>query len=530
LSKQDNVPHAFLFTGSKGLGKTSAARIIAKVVNCEKKSKVKSPAFAKASAGGQKSKIPSIEPCNECEQCKSITNGTNMDILEIDAASNRGIDEIRDLREKIRLSPISAKKKVYIIDEVHMLTTEAFNALLKTLEEPPAHAMFVLCTTEPHKVPATILSRCFHIQFKLATEDEIVRSLKRIVEGEKLQADTDALYMIARMAEGGFRDSAKILEELSLFARGQKITTELVDGAYKVLSIKNQVLAIFDALVKKDMKAGLLIIDGLIKQGIDIKFFLQQMMEFLHEKLLEQAGIKKNFQFSIFSFQFKKEEIKLLFELFSRAYVEMKTAVLPQLPLELAIIEYAMRDVQGDSDKTELNEGNLSFTKDSNFAKASTYVKASSFAKATADKSADKPEGKDNKVTVAKLRKQAGTITKIKALYGSPKANISENDTKKTAEPAIGLMHAPTNGEVTPEWIEAFWRSIISEMKQFNHTIAGVLRGCSIRSYDGKQLVIEAAYKFHKERLDTPKVREALRNTCKVLTGKDVKIEVELRK
>src|SRR5579884_4048056 len=162
LQKPQSIPHAFLFTGPKGLGKTSTARIVAKVVNCT------------ARHGPQPASR--IEPCNECSQCTSITNGTNLDVFEIDAASNRGIDEIRDLKEKIRLSPVAAKKKVYIIDEVHMLTTEAFNALLKTLEEPPSHAMFILCTTEQHKVPATILSRCFHIGFSKATPDELVRS------------------------------------------------------------------------------------------------------------------------------------------------------------------------------------------------------------------------------------------------------------------------------------------------------------------------------------------------------------------
>src|SRR6266480_4765989 len=181
---QKNIPHAFLFTGPKGLGKTSTARIIAKVVNCEKRKK------------------GLIEPCNECDQCVAITSGTNVDILEIDAASNRGIDEIRELKEKIRLAPVSAQKKVYIIDEVHMLTTEAFNALLKTLEEPPEHAMFILCTTEQAKVPETIVSRCFHIAFKKATDEELVRSFKRIVSGEKLKADDEALMAIARMADG----------------------------------------------------------------------------------------------------------------------------------------------------------------------------------------------------------------------------------------------------------------------------------------------------------------------------------------
>ena len=509
LSKQDSAPHAFLFTGPKGLGKTSAARIIAKAVNCEKKSKVES---GKLKNKGKE--LDSIEPCNECEQCKSITNGTNMDILEIDAASNRGIDEIRDLREKIRLSPLSAQKKVYIIDEVHMLTTEAFNALLKTLEEPPAHAMFVLCTTEPHKVPATILSRCFHIQFKLATGDEIVRSLKRIVEGEKLQADTDVLYMIAKMAEGGFRDAAKILEELTLIAGGQKLTKELFEKSFKTSTIHIKAASLLRALKARDARSGLQVAAELVNEGVDIRFFISELLIVLHKKLLEKLGVMPGSENE--SLGFEVYEIKELYELLGKAYQDMKAAVLPQLPLELAIIEYAMKDAQGYSDTTGVKEGEAN----------PAYVKGSPLRQGY-EGQAD--EAKDDEVTVAKLRKQAGTITKIKALYGSPKADDSEA-VKKTAEVTVGLLHVNANGEVTPEWIAAFWRSIILEMKQYNHTIAGVLRSCSIKNYDKKRLVIDAAYKFHKERLEAPKALTALKNACKTLTGNDMEIEVELRK
>ena len=201
------VPHAFLFTGPKGTGKTSSARILAKSVNCTD------------SKNG--------EPCNKCSHCKSITEGRCLDLIEIDAASNRGIDDIRELKSKINLVPSMVKVKVYIIDEVHMLTNEAFNALLKTLEEPPEQVKFVLCTTEPNKLPGTIVSRCFQVQFDKAKTEELVRSLNRVVKGEKIEIKKEDLVKIANKANGSFRDAVKVLEQLS--AKSKKISSKRVD-------------------------------------------------------------------------------------------------------------------------------------------------------------------------------------------------------------------------------------------------------------------------------------------------------------
>ena len=188
------IPHAFLFSGPKGTGKTSAARILAKVVNCEK-----------PQSWG--------EPCNNCYQCLSINKGDNLDCIEIDAASHRGIDDIRILRDGVKLVPAKAKIKIYIIDEAHMLTTEASNALLKTLEEPPKHVMFILATTNPEKLIDTIRSRCTQINFRKATSSEIIRSLKRVIKGEKLKTDENSLSIIASVSDGSFRDAIKILEQ-----------------------------------------------------------------------------------------------------------------------------------------------------------------------------------------------------------------------------------------------------------------------------------------------------------------------------
>src|SRR3990167_6431951 len=234
-----NISHAFLFTGPKGLGKTSTARIVAKAVNCERlvnQRLASSSKEKKLNADGY-TLDASVEPCNKCYQCTSITNGTNVDVLEIDGASNRGIDEIRDLREKVRLSPAGAFKKVYIIDEVHMLTTEAFNALLKTLEEPPEHVIFILCTTEPHKVPQTIASRCFHMAFKKATANELVRAFLRIAKKEKISVDKEALFKISEFSDGSFRDGVKILEEIYSEVGNKKITKETVEKMHQAVNL-----------------------------------------------------------------------------------------------------------------------------------------------------------------------------------------------------------------------------------------------------------------------------------------------------
>ncbi len=307
----DNIPHAFLFTGPKGLGKTSTARIVAKAINCTNR------------------KDGEIEPCDKCDSCVSITNGSSLDVLELDAASNRGIDEIRDLREKIRLSPLSSKKKVYIIDEVHMLTTEAFNALLKTLEEPPSHAIFILCTTEPHKVPETIASRCFNIKFIKATDDDLLNSFHRIVKGENLKAEKAALIEIAKLSDGSFRDGAKILEELS--TSSSEITEELIEKNYKTASVGKYITDLISSFEKKDAKKGLDIIEKISKENVDFKYFLEELINSLHEALLLE--VKENSP--------RAHIIKGILQLLIKASQDLKYSVLPQLPIEIAIIEWS---------------------------------------------------------------------------------------------------------------------------------------------------------------------------------------------
>jgi len=497
------VPHAFLFTGPKGLGKTSAARIIAKVINCErlasslKKEKIKEGKELNAEHYTLKAEI---EPCNECEQCLTITSGTNLDILEIDAASNRGIDEIRDLKEKIRLSPVSAKKKIYIIDEVHMLTNEAFNALLKTLEEPPAHAVFILCTTESHKIPATILSRCFHIAFKRATDQELVRAFKRIVKAEELKVTDDTLLKIAKLADGGFRDGTKILEELVALADGKEIKPDLFEKTYQMSSVTMKLDELLIHCEKKDLKSAIGVITQAIDDGVDMLYFQTEFLSVLHGILLSKIGVVSEVMVTS---EMSLSEIRTLLELVSKAGSEMKYAVVASLPLELALVSWCEGEVWQSAKSPLRSEASIGQRVD--------------------DKVVTVKEG----VTVTSLRKEVGNLVKQRAVSGEVKEVALASEKKDPAD--VSILKFAASGEHSSEWIQSLWKNIISEMKLHNHMIAGVLRSCKPASYDRKTLVIEASSQFHKERLMESKSYEALLSVCEELVGEKIAVTVELR-
>ena len=325
IFKSGKIPHAFLFSGPRGIGKTSAARIVAKAVNCS--------AVAKAMADKGDSK-EAYEPCNKCDSCLSITNGTNVDVLEIDAASNRGIDDIKELREKIKLAPAQSKYKVYIIDEAHMLTAEAFNALLKTLEEPPKHAIFILCSTDPEKLPKTIISRCQRINFKRASRQEIVGRLKKICQEEKLDFEDKALEAIAKLADGSFRDANKILERAALVGR---VTEEEVKNTAGILA-EFKVEEFLKFLEEKATKEALLWLNRATEQGANLRTLTEEILENLRALLLADFGLGEGGEVK---FGFTAEEIRHLISLFNVAYAELRQAVIPQLPLEMVVIEWS---------------------------------------------------------------------------------------------------------------------------------------------------------------------------------------------
>ena len=261
------IAHAYLFAGPRGTGKTSTAKILAKAVNCEHG--------------------PTPNPCNKCQNCVRINDGTSMDVFEIDAASNRGIDEIRDLREKVAFAPVNGRYKVYIIDEVHMLTTEAFNALLKTLEEPPPHVIFILATTEPHKIPATIHSRCQRFDFKRVTDSDIVKRLREVADGSGIAADDDALQLIAVQADGGMRDALSLLDQCGVMA--ERVSAETVRSVLGIVgreALRELVKAVGEGNVPKSLE----LLEALIAGGKDVKQIITELAEYLRAVLLYKAS------------------------------------------------------------------------------------------------------------------------------------------------------------------------------------------------------------------------------------------------
>ncbi len=450
IVKSGNIPHAFLFSGPKGSGKTSAARILAKIVNCENLNKTLK------------------EPCNKCSVCLSIDRGDNLDIIEIDAASHRGIDDIRVLRDAVKLAPSSAKKKVYIIDEAHMLTNEASNALLKTLEEPPDHVIFILATTNPEKLIETIRSRTVSVPFKKASREEIVRSLLRVAEGENLDIDKETLGVVAASSDGSFRDAAKILEELVI--SGIKLEKKSVE---EYLFKRN----VFDPdkfveiLISGSEKEAYFELEKAVENGASIKNITLSILSSLRKILFAKVGIEGEDKNSL-----SKGEVIELIELVSKSYAEVPYAVLEQIPLELAISEWFANKTHNSGSKV-LDSQSLKSVK--------RREKSDSLKSSKDDKDSKSEEG--------------------------DKKDISSGDF-----------------DIRAKMDENVWKKILEEIKRNNTSTEALLRAARPLSCDSKTLTLGVYYKFHKEKLETQPHRNVMEKVLQNVTGESLRVVCKL--
>lgn len=335
--REGRLTHAYLFNGPRGTGKTTAAKILAKAVNCERG--------------------PAEEPCNECSACRRITEGAVMDVVEIDAASNRGVEEIRDIREKVKYAPTEVRQKVYIIDEVHMLTTEAFNALLKTLEEPPAHVMFVLATTEPHRLPATIISRCQRFDFRRVPLDEQVSRLAYICGEEGVTAEPEALQYVARLSDGGMRDALSLLDQVIAYT-GNNVTLQEVLGITGGIGLE-QFGRLAEAIVNRDAGTALACIEQLMQEGKSAEKSIENLLYYFRDALLlklvphaeewtdritDPAAFRRMIE------PFSNDRLFQCIDVLNHFQAEMKYSAQPQTIFEVAVLKLCSSPEAADSE------------------------------------------------------------------------------------------------------------------------------------------------------------------------------------
>lgn len=329
--REQRISHAYLFNGPRGTGKTTAAKVMAKAINCEQG--------------------PAVEPCNTCMACRGISAGTVMDVVEIDAASNRGIDEIRDIRDKVRYAPSEVRYKVYIIDEVHMLTAEAFNALLKTLEEPPGHVVFILATTEPHKLPATIISRCQRFDFRQVSLEQQSLRLRQICDEEGIRAEEEALAYIARLSDGGMRDAISLLEQAAAFTGGSITLEGAIDVTGGMASEHFAQLA--EAIQARDVGAVILIVERLMQAGKSADKCMENLIYYFRDLLLLQLApdstalterIVDAERFRTMAEGFPRERLFIMVDTLNQYQVEMRHAAQPQTIFEVALMKICTMD------------------------------------------------------------------------------------------------------------------------------------------------------------------------------------------
>jgi DNA polymerase-3 subunit gamma/tau len=474
ILSSEEIPQSFLFAGPKGAGKTSAARILARAVNC--------------------TNPQGIEPCGECDNCKEILNGSSLDIIEIDAASNRGIEDVRALKEKAYLSPSKLKKKVFIIDEVHMLTKDAFNALLKLIEEPPKNTIFILCTTDPEKIPDTVLSRLIRVDFKKGSKKELKQSLMKVVDGEGIEIDKEAVELIVDKSDGSFRNLHRTFNEIYL-QYGKKINTEDVkeflvnkSGSYSEIDFERD-------LIQGDIKPVLEKLEDMAEKGIDFQVFRQKLLAYFQKRLLSAFGIGQNSESQILTVL----ELEFLINLLIKAAKQEKDVEIDQLPLELAVVEFMTEKKGAKTTGSGNNGGSKNGDEDNEKVKV-------------AKESTEKPE-----------TQAAAEDTFNETIESNePPVNTEEVEEEKIVVQEVG--------PVDIEEIEKKWGNLLLAVKPYNHSVEAFLRSTRPKSINGSILTLEVFYPFHKDRLEEAKNRKIVEIGLTKVFGVDLAFECILGK
>jgi DNA polymerase-3 subunit gamma/tau len=487
----ERVAHAYLFTGPRGTGKTTTARLLAKAVNC-------------VGEGDNK-------PCGECSICRAVDEGRLLDMIEIDAASNRGIDEIRDLREKVGFRPGEARVKFYIIDEVHMLTDPAFNALLKTLEEPPPHVIFVLATTEPHKIPATIVSRCQRFDFRRIPLTDITTWLAHIAEEEVLKVEPAALAYIARQGAGSMRDAISLLDQLTAYG-SDTITLAQVQAVLGAVA-SQAVIDLADSLIEGDLARGLDVIDQVVGDGAEPRQFNREFVEYLRGLLLLKMGdgdglLQASVPDEILA-RMKEQATRLsprtllrATRLFNAAALEMKVGFLPQLPLELAFVEAVVDE--------SLTEPPVSAPK---------KVVAAAPTPARALKEPAPSEGS--------LEPPQHTQS---APQSTPSTSASAEEAKKSSTqlPASPTPTPDAEG-ISFDAMSEKWQDILAQLRQTNKMVEALMRSVSLVGVEGNSVVVEVPSDLLKGRIEQPNSKSCVEKSISQVIGVSANLRCVLK-